>query len=345
MEKEEKVVSFKSVLFKVGLVMTVFFLSRLVCGIVQIVTVPVLRDRVGVTALYIALQPLQDIFFYIIPIAFALLIFEIKKPGAFYKKPPHLTKALGNFPSVYGISQLANLLTMLAVFIISKFTPDNIDLKKAFGTMENIAPPNMICAVVLFVRMTVCAAFFEEFITRGILLNALKPYGEGFAIIVTGLLFGLMHGNFQQFFYTAAFGIALGYIAVQTDSIVPTTILHAMFNSLAAVVMLFSATDSAQKLTLGEFGDGIPDKNMLVLAFYGMFFVMMIGLVIGGVALAIRKITRLKLYRVANNWAEVKTSKKWLMFLTSVPVIIMIALAVDAFPGSVVATKIAELIT
>jgi len=336
------VLSFKSVVFKIGLVMTVFFLSRLVCSVVLPLFLGGLN--VGVTAVYIISLPIQYLFLYIIPIGVAATLLKTGKIGGFYKKPPRMAKALGNFPAIVGLGHGTNFLFMLIIFIISKFTPDNIHLEKAFSPMESLAPPNFVCGVVLAFGTIVCAPLFEEFLTRGIFLGSLKPYGEGFAIIVSGVLFGLMHGNLQQFLYATVLGIALGYIAAQTDSILPTTILHALFNSLSAVMLIFASTESVQKLLTEEYANGVPDSDMLVLALYGMFFALFIGLIFAGIALAVRKITRLKAYRVSNEFAEIKAGKKAAVILTSVPIIITLIFAADAFAGSVIAERILNIL-
>jgi len=303
-----------------------------------------LPDSVSETFVYAGVLPIQYLFLDIIPIGVALLLFKIKKIGGFYVKPPRMAKVLGNFPAMVGLGHGTNFLFMLIVFIISKFTPDSINLEKAFSPMESLTPPNFICGVFLAFSTIVCAPLFEEFLTRGILLGVLKPYGEGFAIIVSGLLFGLMHGNLQQFLYASVLGVALGYIAVQTGSILPTTILHALFNSISAGLFLFASTKPGQKLIMGEYAEGIPDSDMMVLALYGIFYAIVLVLMVGGIALAVRKIIRFKLYRTADNWHEVRTSKKWLMFLTSVPVIIMLVFAADAFAGSIAAKHILNII-
>jgi len=341
---EQKLVLFKNAAFKIGAAMTVFFISRLVCAVAA--SLLLTNDN---TLTYILAQPLQDLFLYIIPIGFALFLFRPVKIGSFYKKPPRMAKALGNFPAVYGLGQMTNLLFMLVIFIISKFTPDNLDLQKSFGTMESIRPPNMFCAVVLALRMVVCAPLFEEFFTRGIILNALKPYGEGFAIMISGFMFGLMHGNLQQFAYAFVIGIALGYIAVQTDSILPTTILHALFNSILAGMLLFASTDPVRRLLSEESEKKlgkiiIPDSDMLVLAFYGMFTALFLILAVAGIALAVRKITRINFYKISNEFTEVSAAKKTAVFAAAVPVIIMLAFAIDAFAGSLAARYILSII-
>jgi membrane protease YdiL (CAAX protease family) len=77
----------------------------------------------------------------------------------------------------------------------------------------------------------------EEIIFRGILLRKLRNLGDKTAIVATALAFGLFHGNFSQFFYAVALGLIFGYIAVKTNSIRYTVLLHIIINMFGSVIM------------------------------------------------------------------------------------------------------------
>jgi hypothetical protein len=342
----EKITNFKDICFKLGFVMTVFFASRILCTMIAGYIHTNLSETIGVTANYITQLSLSAIFLYGVPIFAAMVIFkgDNQPPiSQLYKKPPRLAKAIGNFPAMYGLGQITNLLVLLAVYIASRIWTSPLDegtLERSFGTMNSLIPPNVICGVVLFIHMVFAAAIFEELLCRGVLLNALKPYGNGFAIIVTGFLFGIMHGNFQQFSYSFILGIVLAYITIQTGSILAATILHAMFNSVAAVMMLFLSTGAIQDYL---FTREISDEGMALLAGFGMYFALFIGLLVAGVALAVRKLANIKAYAKTartNQPEEIKIGTRWRLFLTSVPVIIMLILTIDAFAGGFIAAKL-----
>jgi hypothetical protein len=214
-------------------------------------------------------------------------------------------------------------------------------LERSFGTMNSLLPPNMMTGVVLFIHMTFAAAIFEELLCRGIILNALKPYGNGFAIIVSGFMFGIMHGNFQQFLYTFVLGIVLAYITIQTGSILAATILHAMFNGVAAVMMLFMSTETVRDWILMGSSESSGDSSMAIMASFGMYFAIFLILLVAGIALAIRRLLQIKNYGTSaalkGAVCEIGTKRKLLLFATSVPVIIMLLLTVDAFAGGWIA--------
>ena len=69
-------------------------------------------------------------------------------------------------------------------------------------------------------------AICEEITHRGMLLNGYKKYGLTKALILSSLMFGLMHLNIHQFFYASIVGLIIGFIAICANSIIPAMIVH-----------------------------------------------------------------------------------------------------------------------
>ena len=84
-----------------------------------------------------------------------------------------------------------------------------------------------------FISVVILAPIFEELIFRGMILNTLTKYNKMFAIIVTSLLFGLLHLNITQAIPAFFMSLVLCYMYVQTDSILVTILAHAGNNFLA----------------------------------------------------------------------------------------------------------------
>ena len=89
--------------------------------------------------------------------------------------------------------------------------------------------------VLMFFSLAIVPAFVEEFLFRGMVLSNLLPYGQSTAIVGSALLFGLMHQNLQQIFYTTVAGLVLGWVYVRTQSIWPCVLLH-LFNNFQSVL-------------------------------------------------------------------------------------------------------------
>jgi len=309
-----------------------------------------LAENLGETLTYILRLFMSGFFLYAVPIIAGLIIFGLDNTRKMFKKPVRMAKALGNFPALYGFGQLTNLFTLLAVWIISQFRSQRLEeevIERSFGTMNSLIPPNILCGIILFLHMVLAAGIFEEVIFRGIMLNALKPYGKGFAIISTGFLFGIAHGNFQQFFYCFVVGIILGYIAVQTGSILATVILHASFNAIAAIMMLFFSTKTIQDYLLEGSAavEEASDQSMMILAMFGTYFAFFLILLIAGVALAIKKLTRVKSYlHNTEETADINIKTRWRVFFLSVPAVFMLVLTIDNFAGMYVLSEIIEML-
>ncbi len=82
----------------------------------------------------------------------------------------------------------------------------------------------------------VLAPVLEELLFRKSIIDAVLPYGEGTAILLSSISFGLAHGNFFQFFYAAGIGALLAYIYIRTGKIRNTIILHFMMNFVGGVI-------------------------------------------------------------------------------------------------------------
>ena len=81
-------------------------------------------------------------------------------------------------------------------------------------------------------------AFCEEFFFRGLVLRSFERFSPAAAVMMSSLLFGLMHGNLQQVLFAAVFGVILAVVVLVTDSIVPAMILH-FTNNFAAMILTY----------------------------------------------------------------------------------------------------------
>ncbi len=331
----DKMHGFKSVCLKLGIMLIIIFVSR---GAESILLSLMLDggifDAMDVNMSYLVQTLFSFLFLYIIPITCAVLLLMPKGMcSKIYGKPVYFANAMGMFPAMYGLSFMVNMLTML---ISSLF--ENTDLYKSFNTVNELTPDNMFCALVLLVQLVVIAPIFEEFWFRGIVMEALRPYGNGFAIIVSGLLFGLTHANFNQFFYAAVLGVCLGYIAVSTKSIIPTMIMHGIFNGISGLMLLLITFDDVGDYLLGKTTEQTPG-----VVCYLIFCFVVIMLMIAGVLMAIAKLRKIRRYKVPKMW-NVSAGKRWGVFLSRFTVIIALVLAADTFTLQIIPTALYSLL-
>lgn len=85
-------------------------------------------------------------------------------------------------------------------------------------------------------------AVCEENLHRGMLLFGNRGIGMKNNILLTGLMFGLLHLNIEQFFYATLIGIFLGFVAYVSESIYPCMIIHFMNNGISVLLSYLSRT-------------------------------------------------------------------------------------------------------
>lgn len=88
---------------------------------------------------------------------------------------------------------------------------------------------NLVCVVLL-------APVMEELVFRKLLCDRIRVYGEGTAIVVSGFIFGLFHGNLYQFFYAFGVGTFFAWIYLRTGRVRYTMLLHGCINFLGGVL-------------------------------------------------------------------------------------------------------------
>lgn len=100
--------------------------------------------------------------------------------------------------------------------------------------LDAIGNPN----IYTFTTLVIAAPILEELIFRGIMLDGLlKRYSPLKSILISSLLFGIVHLNPWQFIGAMILGSFLGWIYYKTKSVVPTIIMHSV-NNLVGFLMI-----------------------------------------------------------------------------------------------------------
>lgn len=271
-------------------------------------------------------------------IAAFMLKYSLKNLCGGFRPPKQTKKAVADFPATYGAGMTINLITMSVVFLITKQGNIN-DSMNSMG----VQPPTFEASFILFVMLTVIAPVFEEFVFRGAVLHLLQPYGNGIAIFVSAFLFGIYHGNFMQFFYATVLGIALGYITIATKSLFCSTLLHAMFNSISGIILIFASSEPIQKYST-EKGAALNDGEQLVMTFYAIFMILVLLTALIGFISMIDKIRKIKRFKIPAVWTEISNGKKISVMLLTVTVIISVLLMIDIMGKNYLSDFLTDLI-
>lgn len=200
---------------------------------------------------------------------------------------------LMSYAMLYVSNLLGNFITVL-IGLIKGSGVGNVLVDAVFGTNP----------WVVFFLMVLCAPVFEEFIFRKLLIDRVVAYGEGVAVVLSGVMFGLFHGNLNQFAYAFLLGIFFGFIYVKTGKIRYTVILHMVINFMGSVVstQVMNAINVEKTTEALQLFQSNPTEGMAALQsvlpgliFSGIYVLLIFGVVIAGIVLLIVKRRKFRL--------------------------------------------------
>ncbi|KMQ71931.1 CPBP family intramembrane glutamic endopeptidase [Chryseobacterium koreense] len=167
---------------------------------------------------------------------------------------------------------------MLGMMFIAEFVTAQIPVTGPFfgkyykffsdlmSQMTNDRPTLILLAVIM-------APLFEEIVFRGIIQGGLINRGVSplKAILLSSIIFGLVHANPWQFVGAVFLGCVLGLVYYKTKSLLMPILLHAFNNLCSALLIFYGNTESfSESLQVSEYvvlGIGI----VLFSAFYFLF--------------------------------------------------------------------------
>ena len=109
------------------------------------------------------------------------------------------------------------------------------------------------------------------------------------AVLISGIAFGLVHGNFYQFFYAAGIGMLLGYVYLRTGNVLHTIGLHMCINMVgsvysSAMLKKLAGLTEAEEITLPLVAASLGGIAMM-LAYLVVMAAMLIGAIVSVVCL------------------------------------------------------------
>ena len=93
--------------------------------------------------------------------------------------------------------------------------------------------------IVSLIDFCIFAPILEEFLMRGFILNGLSVnYGIIVALLISSILFALLHFNIAQIFPSFICGIILGLIYLYTGSILSCIFAHMGYNLISYIMII-----------------------------------------------------------------------------------------------------------
>lgn len=143
---------------------------------------------------------------------------------------------------------------ILAMGIYFVFQSVHMQMAEDYQTLLNggktasivIDTENLSASEILFVYLetlvlsTVLPAICEEALMRGIILRSLENYSKPFAIICSGIMFAIFHGNVSQILLQMLGGIAIGFVLVATKNFMISCFMHGAYNLLVSIAGVVS---------------------------------------------------------------------------------------------------------
>ncbi len=167
---------------------------------------------------------------YGVAMPLSLLLFRLAPP-----EEPIAPRGKLSFPAFLGLLSLCfaltyagNLLGQLVNSVIGSITGE-----MPSNDLQEITQASPLWVNILFAG--ILAPVMEEIFYRKLVIDRLRPFGDLPAILLSGLLFGLIHGNFYQFFYAATIGLLFGYVYLHTGKLRYTVALHMCVNFVGGV--------------------------------------------------------------------------------------------------------------
>ena len=213
---------------KIGWIYTIFSAAITVLQLIIVNVVHLVKPEVLTTEVQILIS---TVILYVLGMLILPIGFQKAQVPVTVLQKKHMTigaffKAL--FMS-YSLLIITNLIGTLITTMIGILKGSPI-----INPVEGIALNMDLPLLILFT--VIGAPIFEELFFRKFLVDRTAQYGEGVSVVISGLMFGMFHGNLSQFPYAFALGAFFAYIYIRTGKIGYTILMHAVINFVGSIV-------------------------------------------------------------------------------------------------------------
>lgn len=112
------------------------------------------------------------------------------------------------------------------------------------NTMISFAEKTPLPVALLTVGLA--PAFFEELAYRGVVYNGYRRYNRKTAVFLSAFLFGVMHGNLNQFTYAFAMGIVFALLFEASGTILAPMLVHFCVNASSLLIIYLTRAFSPE---------------------------------------------------------------------------------------------------
>ncbi len=157
------------------------------------------------------------------------------------------------------------IVTVVAIFLLNIFIINLIPISDSMK--DYLTELFKQLGIFSIIGAVIFAPIIEELIFRGVFLDGfLKQYSPTKAIIVSSILFGIVHFNPWQFVSAFIGGLFIGWVYYKTRSVSISIILHSVNNLTGAIGNLFDKDfDNIDASPIEMFG-GMANSILLIIA-------------------------------------------------------------------------------
>jgi sodium transport system permease protein len=161
-------------------------------------------------------------------------------------------------PAALLLAVFLHPLTNVLQSVVTDLYPVSEATKSALDEIQQMFVHANIWQLLLVLALV--PAVCEELAFRGFVLSGFRHVGYKWrAIFFSAFFFGVTHGILQQSLLACLAGVIMGYLAVQSGSILPCMVFHVAHNSLAVLNSRMSPALWEDNTWLEGFI--LPDKN------------------------------------------------------------------------------------
>lgn len=216
---------------------------------------------------------------YGIAMPVSLLLFRLGTPEPPKKQRLRPIVLLGLLASCFALAYAGNIVGNVINVLISVLTGREITNELAELTTSSPFWINLLFCGIL-------APIMEEIFYRKLVIDRLRRYGDLPAILISGLAFGLIHGNVAQFCYASLLGMLFGYIYLNTGKIGYTIALHMGINMVSGVIATEVLKGIDLELLATDLATAIQQSPVAFLM-YGLYMAFILLMCVAGVVCGI----------------------------------------------------------
>ena len=266
---------------KIGLNYTFFGVFAIIMQIIIINIIgfanPIILNDINLTSI------IASVCNYILPLPIFLYLKKKKKKQEINSNKLTIKKFIVYISISLTLMWIGNLIGLTITEILGNLIQSEI----ANPIVETIDSSSIYSNLLLMVIM---APIFEEIIFRKLLIDRTIKYGKGVSILLSALIFGLFHGNLNQFFYAFLIGGFFAYVYIKTGKIIYTILLHLTVNFFGSIISVIVGNSLNNMNTMANLP--IADAGILIIYFLIYVLIVIVGVI--GLLKNYKKISLLK---------------------------------------------------